>query len=67
MPTKKPSIEKPLTMRQQSELTLYAGLISGTANQILNADNGEVYAKLTEEAAHAYDVFRKLRVDGASA
>lgn len=67
MPTKKPAIEKPLTHRQQSELVIYAGLISGTAAQVLNADNGEVYAKLTEEAAHATDVFYKRRVDGVRA
>jgi hypothetical protein len=54
---KKPSIEKPLTNRQQAELTIYAGLISGTAVQVLNADNGEVYAKLADEAKHAFDVF----------
>ena len=59
MPTKKPSIEKPLTPRLQNELTVYAGLIAGTAAQVLNADNGEVYTKLADEATHAYDVFLK--------
>lgn len=63
MATKKPEIEKPLTHRQQSELTVYAGLIGGTAAQILNADNGEVYAKLTAEARHATDVFYAELVD----
>lgn len=67
MATKKPEIEKPLTPRQQDELTIYSGLIAGTAVQILNADNGEVYAKLAEEAGHAYEVFRKVRVEGARA
>ena len=67
MATKKPAIEKPLTPRQQNELTIYAGLIAGTAVQVLNADNGEVYAKLTEEAAHATDVFYARRVEGVKA
>jgi hypothetical protein len=59
MPTKKPSIEKPLTPRLQNELTIFAGLLGGTAAQVLNADNGEVYTKLADEATHAYDVFLK--------
>ena len=59
MTTKKPSIEKPLTPRLQNELTVYAGLIAGTAAQVLNADNGEVHTKLADEATHAYDVFLK--------
>lgn len=67
MATKKSAIEKPLTHRQQSELTVYAGLVAGTAAQILNADNGEVYAKLTEEAKHATDVFYVRRVEGGAA
>lgn len=57
MPTKKTPLEKPLTPRQQSELIVYAGLLGGMATQILNADNGEVYAKLTKEAAHATSIF----------
>ena len=64
MPTKKPALEKPLTVRQHGELIIYSGLIAGTAVQVLNADNGEVYARLTEEASHAYDVFLKMRVEG---
>ena len=64
MATKKPAIEKPLTTRQQSELTLFAGLVAGTADKVLRADNGEVYANLIAEAVHAYDVFHQLRVEG---
>jgi hypothetical protein len=68
MATKKPAIEKPLTPRLQGELTVYAGLLGGTAAQILNADNGEVYAKLAQEATHAYDVFLKAHgIEGEQA
>lgn len=67
MATKKPAIEKPLTMRQQSELTLYAGLIAGTADKVLRADNGEVYAMLAGEAKHAYEVFHQMRIEGGAA
>lgn len=67
MATKKPAIEKPLTPRQQSELTVFAGLIAGTADKVLNADNGEVYDMLVAEAKHATDVFYVRRVEGGAA
>ena len=57
MATKKTPIEKPLTPRQEAALAVYASLIGGLANQVLNAENGEVFRALRKESVHAADVF----------
>lgn len=62
MATKKPTVEKPLTDRQQNEHRLFCAIVNSLAPQILNAKDGEVWRLAIQEAKQGNDAFYAERV-----
>lgn len=50
----------PLTQRQQVALPILAALLTKLGDRILDANDGEVYRKLRDEALHCADVFLEV-------
>lgn len=49
-----------LTLRQQVALPILAALLTKLGDRILDANDGEVYRKLRDEALHCADVFLEV-------